>query len=221
MPDADDAASGMHRLNGQILAALSQYKVHCHADANKVNIDKATEDEKKWAKSLHKLKDDAKLQARKASEAKEINSAAAEDVKEKAEYVRKLQAALKGLGVLAETPYPLPGALENGRANLETAEELHTAAKQKAHDNAQLLEKATQQEEVRKNAVLKAEVNYSAAKKTLQDGLQMRETTDSACEFMGNISAIITLGIDGTKELGYMFPGLFETAKRMAEMKKD
>ncbi|RSL44138.1 hypothetical protein CEP54_014808 [Fusarium duplospermum] len=219
MPEAADAASGVHRLNGQILNVLSQYKAHCHDDA-KINIDKAAENEKKWAESLHTLNDQAKLQARKTLEAKEINCASAKDVETKAEDVRKLQEALECLQRLEETPYALSGALENGRANLETAEGLHAEAKKKADDDVKLLEKATQREQLTTNAALEAEAEYSSAKKALQDRLQTKQTTDSACEFMGNISAIINLGIDGTKELGDMFPELFETAKSMAEMKK-
>lgn len=220
MPEAADATSGMHSLNEQILNVLRQYKTHCHDDA-KINIDKAAENEKKWAESLHTLNDQAKLQAGKTLEAKKINSTSAKDVETKGEDVRKLQGALECLERLEETPYALSGALEKGRANLETAEGLYAEAKKKADDDAKLLENATEREQMATNAALEAEAEYSAAKKALQDGLQMKQTADSTCEFMGNIGAMITLGIDGTKELGDRFPELFETAKSMAEMKKN
>ncbi|KAL2669851.1 hypothetical protein Neosp_015148 [[Neocosmospora] mangrovei] len=217
MPDPANAASGLHQLSDDILAGLGQYKAICEDSSAKIDAEKAVKEEEKWAGTLHKLNDQLRVQARQTSEAKEVELASNQDVETTARYLTMVQEALRNLEALAQTPYEIPWSLDIGKSKSKKAEQAHAVATMKAHDVTERLEQLAQRERETTDAISEAKVNHLAAKMALDEGLKTREMMGSACEYVENISAIISLGIDGTKELGDSFPGLFETAKRMAK----
>lgn len=219
MPDPADATSGLHQLNDEILAGLGQYKAICEDFSAKIDVEKAAKEEEKWAGTLHKLNDQLRVQARQTSEAKEVELASNQDIETKARHFAMVQEALRNLEALAETPYQIPWSLDVGQANYKKAEQAYAEARKKAHGDTELLEQLAQRERETTNAISEARANHLEAKMALDEGLKTREMIGSACEFTENISAVISLGIDGIKELGDSFPGLIETAKRMAKEK--